>query len=211
MTDKNRFLNDVRHHKMTIELEAGLHRSVYFQRNGTFNRRFRIVTWPGYLCISGDCEDYTFARLPDMFEFFRGTQINPSYWAEKLQSPMRNEICRAFSEERFTAAIRDDFEQWTFSDDAQKQRALEHLTDDWDGLIGAPPQDERAAMDAAMRYVCPETKQVFQEFYEHCIWDYSYHFTWACRAIQWGIKRYDMAKDGRMQSDHDRLVLEGAL
>lgn len=44
------------------------------------------MTWPGHLSITGDVGGYTFCRLRDMFEFFRGGQINPGYWGEKLVS-----------------------------------------------------------------------------------------------------------------------------
>ncbi len=82
------------HHKMTIELDTGLHRSIRFAKPGTNLYAFRLTTWPGHLCISGDLETFVFARLPDMFEFFIRSEdpaatplrINPGYWHEKLQT-----------------------------------------------------------------------------------------------------------------------------
>lgn len=71
--------------QMEILQDDGLHRHVRFAKPGTGLYRFSLVTWPGYLAISGDVESFTFSRLPDMFEFFGGDRahINPSYWAEK--------------------------------------------------------------------------------------------------------------------------------
>lgn len=211
MADQNTFQRDIRDHKMTIELDQGVHRCIHFGRHNQRGYHFRLTTWPGHLAISGDCEDFTFSRLEDMFEFFRGHRINLPYWSEKLQSPARNEIYRAFSEKRFTEAVRDAFDGWTFANDADREKALAYLTDDWNGLIGCPPHDLQEAMQAAMNYECPVSGNRFTEFYENRIWDYSHHFTWACRAIQWGIKRYDQAKAGRTQADHDRLILEGGV
>lgn len=211
ITDQSRFLSNVRDHHMTIEIDNGVHRCIRFARSGSSADHFRLVTWPGHLAISGDCEPYTFARLPDMFEFFRGDRINLPYWAEKLQSPARNDIYKAFSKQRFTDAIRVGFDEWVFPDDATRQKSLSYLTCEWDGLIAAPPHDMREAMQAAMEYKCPATGQWFSDFYDNRIWDYSYHFAWSCRAIQWGIKRFDQAKDGRTQSDHDARVLAGAI
>lgn len=71
--------------QMEILQDDGLHRHVRFAKPGTGMYRFSLVTWPGYLAISGDVESFTFSREPDMFDFFGGrrSRINPSYWAEK--------------------------------------------------------------------------------------------------------------------------------
>ncbi len=80
------FLKDVQHHQMTIPLNEGVYRHVRFRstKHG-WNQWFDLTTWPGMLTISGDMGTWSFSRLPDMFDFFRGSKINPSYWAEKLQ------------------------------------------------------------------------------------------------------------------------------
>lgn len=209
--DLARVLWAIRDHRMTIEMDQGVHRSLLFRRPGSSTWHFRLVTWPGHLHIGGDCEDFTFARTEDMFEFFRGDRINPGYWSEKLRSPDRMNIYREFSEARFHQAIRDHFARWTFSDDAERKRALARLEDVWDGLIGATPETEQEAMAAAYHYVCPETGQQFTDFWDNRVWDYSHHFIWCCRAIQWGIRQYDLHKAGRTQADVDRLVLAGAI
>lgn len=71
--------------QMEVLQDDGLHRHVRFAQPGSGLYRFSLVTWPGHLAVTGDVESFTFARLPDMFEFFGGrrSQINPSYWAEK--------------------------------------------------------------------------------------------------------------------------------
>lgn len=93
------FLRDVKDHVMEIRQDDGLYRSIRFQKPGRWTYGFDITTWPGYLCISGDMGCFVFARLPDMFEFFRGQKphikgdktlgINLGYWAEKVQAQDR--------------------------------------------------------------------------------------------------------------------------
>lgn len=93
------FLKDVSDHKMEIALDSGTYRHLKFkQSNNSWNMHYSLVTWPGYLCICGDMGTWTFARLPDMFDFFRSPRemaINPSYWAEKLQNGTGGGKCNA--------------------------------------------------------------------------------------------------------------------
>lgn len=103
-----RFARDTADHQMTVLHKDGIYRHVQFVRmapspeTGKPERSsfywFELVTWPGHLMITGDCGTYTFARIEDMFGFFRGGRINPSYWAEKVQGEMR---LKTYSPERF--------------------------------------------------------------------------------------------------------------
>lgn len=71
--------------QMEILQDDGPHRHVRFAKPGTGLYRFDLVTWPGYLAISGDVESFVFTREYDMFKFFGGrrSRINPHYWAGK--------------------------------------------------------------------------------------------------------------------------------
>jgi hypothetical protein len=103
-----RFAVDVAQHQMTVLRDDGLYRHLRFMRvapnakTGKLERGstywFELVTWPGHLTITGDCGTYTLARLEDMFEFFRGTRINPQYWAEKVRGAVQLSV---YSPERF--------------------------------------------------------------------------------------------------------------
>jgi hypothetical protein len=82
-----RFEKHTAYHWMDIVRDDGENRHIRFQQRGTGVYHFDIITWPGKLCITGDCGTFVFRRLPDMFEFFRSTQrgrINAQYWAEKV-------------------------------------------------------------------------------------------------------------------------------
>jgi hypothetical protein len=58
--------------------------------------------------ITGDLEDFHFARIDDMFEFFRKPvgYINEGYWAQKLCGPVR---AKTFSPERFQQQVFEYF------------------------------------------------------------------------------------------------------
>lgn len=88
---QEQFLKDVKDHKIDIVLDQGLHRHINFSRDGSYCYSFSIVTWPGYLCISGDMGAYVFTRIDDMFGFFKDEnseelKINTRYWSEKCET-----------------------------------------------------------------------------------------------------------------------------
>ncbi|RVL37959.1 hypothetical protein [Sinorhizobium meliloti] len=188
------FLRDVADHKMTGHIDNGAYRHITFSRPGSSVYRFHITTWPGYLCISGDMGCFVFSRLTDMFEFFREKNINPQYWAEKIQATNKHGGHREFSGEYYVDAIKADFEGWDFDSDEQREEAWKAIEDDWDGLLRhADDRDMNHAIREAMEWKCPVTGQEFHDFYEHTLEGYTYHFIWCCRAIRWAIEQYDAA------------------
>lgn len=91
-----KFLKNTENHTLKIEMDSGVHRSLLFSKLGSSVYHYRITTWPGHLCISGDMGTFVFCRLHDMFDFFeQGTplKINPSYWGGKLVAGTHEEYC----------------------------------------------------------------------------------------------------------------------
>lgn len=187
---EERFKKAVIGHEMIIVREDGMHRHFTFKSSNSYNYHFHITTWPGYLAISGDGGCYVFARLPDMFRFFRGSGINPGYWGEKLQAIERNGGYREFSEELFHAAIKSDFDQWSFKNRSQQRKAWKALQES-DLSKDNAPQSLDDALRAAMDYECPVTKNRFNDFWEHDLQDYSFRFLWCCHAVRWAVAEYD--------------------
>jgi hypothetical protein len=111
---RERFERDTAEHEMTVLHDDGLYRHVRFQKPGTGFYYYDLVTWPGRLVVCGDCEDYMFSRLSDMFEFFAGKRqasgINPSYWSQKLCGDRGRDIARRYSEDVFRARVIEWFE-----------------------------------------------------------------------------------------------------
>lgn len=195
MNIEERFRAAVADHKMKIVSEAGLARQITFKKPNSYNNHFHITTWPGYLAISGDAGCYVFARLPDMFEFFRGDRINPSYWGEKLQAVDRHGGYLEFSEDSFREAIKSDFDQWDF--DGDEEQAAKTRKAAWVALQESDLSEDQApesledAIQRAMDYKCPVSGHSFDDFWDHDLQDYTFRFLWCCYAIQWAIAQYD--------------------
>jgi hypothetical protein len=82
-----RFAGDTASHEMTVLHDDGLYRHLRFRRTDRNEYWFDLITWPGCLTIRGDYGDaFTFSRELDMVPFFRDRrgEINPHYWAQKL-------------------------------------------------------------------------------------------------------------------------------
>lgn len=172
------FAKHVAQHQMTVILDQGVHRYLRFRKPDDSNRYFHITTWPGYLCFSGDMGCYVFARVEDMFRFFRGDGINPSYWAEKVQARDRDGIkesdkLRAYVEE-YTADWPEDAKQEAWDE------ILRHADDE---------HDARRAL-----YDFEHKGHQFQDSWEADFTEYTYRFIWCCRAIVWAIQQYDAAR-----------------
>lgn len=186
---KARFDKDTADHEMTVQLSNGLHRHITFKRPGSSVYHFHITTWPGYLCISGDMGSFVFSRTPDMFEFFRGSRINPGYWSEKLQADDKHTGHRAFSEELYHAALKNAFEGWSLDSEEDRKRAWDAIADEFDGIMDAESTED--AIHQALNWECPISKQRFTDFWEHTLENYTFQFLWCCYAIQWAITRFD--------------------
>lgn len=212
-----RFLHDIRDHKMTIKQDDGLYRHLIFSRPQSSIYQFSLITWPGYLAIAGDCDDFMFTRISDMFDFFRfagpeynrSDGINTGYWAEKAVAVSKTSELWSFSEDLFEEAIRSKLNEWisgwVLSDAKEIVRKVKEVL-----LSGFDNKQE--AITAAMDFRCPVTgNYVFQDFYEHRLDEPSFGYSWACYAIQWGIKQYDLHHQGRTQADHDKKVLAGII
>lgn len=201
-TDK--FERDVATHAITVIRDDGLHRHIRFSRPDTNCMAFDLVTWPGYLCYSGDMGCFVFSRLQDMFEFFRRDadrlyQIDIRYWAEKVQAADARDGVEQYSPNRFTDAIKDRFDEYV--DDGRQIEAAELWREIEDQVLSRA-DEEAAARDAADRFTF-KGRQVFRDFWETRLNEYTARFLWCCHALAWGINRYDSATARRAQATGD--------
>jgi hypothetical protein len=189
---KAKFVSDTDEHVMTVLHDDGLYRHLRFKAPGTTFYWFDLVTWPGYLSITGDMGAYTFARVSDMFTFFTGADINPGYWGEKV---LAGEV-RAYSEDAFREWVAEDIE-----------RAREYKPDlDWEKIAARIEQDvlyESGYRDGALQAVYdwndmygPGKELGFQFYTDEGVdfTDFTNRFLWCCHAIKWGIEQYRGAK-----------------
>lgn len=198
----DRFLSDVAQHQLEILQDDGTRRHLKFRMSRGGLMYFDLITWPGHLCITGDCETYVFSRVEDMFEFFRSPKgdprdINPGYWHEKLQTPRKMDLGKEFDQDAFKAAVIRDFRGWfegRLGGDGEysyfnRRECWEQIKDE---VFGAMEDGEHAAHAAV--YSFRFGRFHFQDFWEHNTQRYTYHFIWCLYAIVWGIARYDEAK-----------------
>jgi hypothetical protein len=190
---EQQFLGDIKNHTLQIILADGVYRHLRFRRPGTVCYGFDIVTWPGYLCFSGDIGCFVFSRVEDMLKFFRdgGTceplRINPQYWSEKLQATDKNGGYKAFSYERFREVVNQIVAE---DEDATKElkEAVEEMLDSPCGLETA-----EACYQAVAEFEW-EGEQYFTDFFEQSLDEYTFHYIWCCYALVWGVRQYDAAQ-----------------
>lgn len=79
------FIMDTASHTFTIIKDDGLYKHLRYATPGDSLYAMSIVTWPGYLSVSGDVGDYMFSHEVDMIGLFRRTS-SVKYWMEKCVS-----------------------------------------------------------------------------------------------------------------------------
>jgi hypothetical protein len=192
-----RFLKDVSGHVMTIVRDDGVHRHLRFKKPDASEYYFDIITWPGNLIISGDMSTYSFARLPDMFEFFRhdNDRINPGYWAEKITACGR-EGYEEFDAERVREVVEEYYNEWlefaglTKEEDMEgneiwgeiERQVLNHLDEG----------DQHRAMLGLYDFKYEDFE--FTDIFEYNFKKYTFRYIWNCYAIAWAVQQYDKSK-----------------
>ena len=204
---EERFLKDVAKHEMSVIRDDGVNRHLRFKNPGSSGYWFDLITWPGTLCIDGDCGTYVFKRTPDMFKFFRTDRtymtkegnklaINPSYWGEKLVSIGKNEKFQEFDEERFDQIIKEYVINWI--KEHRDSTSPDERRDLWIALKEEViDSDTSRKMGNAYDFhhrVNSEKDFYFQDLFEYNCDRYTFHFIWCCYAIAHGIVQYDSQK-----------------
>lgn len=202
---KERFLEHVENHSMDVISNNGLHRHLKCSNNGSSNMRFDIVTYPGYLVISGDMGCNVFSRIPDMFLFFNqklSEGINPGYWGEKLQT---NGDGRAFTENAVNKSIQNRLN--TICEEIEYH--FENYKDKDDEYTNAKEFESAFREEVNSYFNSEELSQIryvstienFEsdlipdlDFSDSWEWledkEYSSRFLWQCYAIVWAIEKF---------------------
>lgn len=202
---EQQFLKDVAEHQMTIVRDDGVHRHIRFAKPATSCMHFDLITWPGYLCYTGDMGTYVFRRLHDMFEFFRTDRehqhlkdgltlaINQPYWGEKLEAVDKCDGYKEYSEKKFKLIINDLVDQHIEEENfpVAGVKAIE-LREAVHEEVLCNCETEQAAHEAARDFSHDGFE--FRDFWESDLKEYSFRFTWCCYALAWGIQKYDEAK-----------------
>ena len=208
-----RFLADVKGHELTVIKDEGVYRHLRFRNPKSSNMFFDLVTWPGFLAYSGDMGCYVFARLTDMFEFFRAPpgsvvrRIDFNYWAQKLAAADKSDGVKKFREEKFTRKVMEYLVGWIREN--REETTKEQRRELWDEVVSQVI--EASGDEGGYRKQCaahdfrhdiysaepdiskrsPRFRFEFTDFWEYDVEEYSFRFLWCCHAIQWGIGVYD--------------------
>lgn len=193
------FKRDIAKHEMMVIRDDGVNRHIRFQRPGTMCMHFDLITWPGYLCYTGDMGTYVFRRLHDMFEFFRRDagrpeyRIDRRYWAEKLEAIDKGDGFQEFSADAFRAAVKDFFENATSDDEdwpeARKTALWAEIESDI--LDRLDDEGEHGVFLALRDFRYDDFR--FVDWEPGCK-EYTHRFLWCCHALEWAIGVYDAAQ-----------------
>lgn len=193
---ESRFLSDIKDHNIEIIRDDGVYRHVKARKPGTGCYGFDIITWPGWLCYTGDMGSYTFQRLEDMFEFFRmksprvtddRLQINTGYWAEKVQAADKHGKIEEFNADKFRSKLLEIIE-W----DGEPKKGLREALHE-EVLSAFDDGDECEARRLADQFEF-DGKTVFHDIWDYDFRSHTHHFVWCCYAIAWTIREYDALK-----------------
>ncbi|TMN38823.1 hypothetical protein CWC03_10775 [Pseudoalteromonas sp. S2755] len=177
-----KFLKDVKQHRVTVIKDDGMYRHLLVREPGTVCQSFNIVTSPGILFYYGDMGSFTFSRVQDMFEFFRDSKlrINAHYWSEKLVSVDRHGGYKAFSFDKFKTNVLDYCET-----EAQKEWIRSELN--------SIEEDEFGAVEFYRSFKSDNEYGIdLSDFWECDNNEYTPRYLWCCYAVVWTIQQYDL-------------------
>jgi hypothetical protein len=185
-----RFAKETAEHELTVLRDDGLYRHLRFKASGTSFYWYDLITWPGYLAVGGDVDWFVFARVEDMFTFFRdGSRygINPVYWSEKLQDG--RERVRRYCEDAFKRVVGEELKRLPVPNLSEAQREAR-------SLLRERMDDGDAQWAESAREMLADAEQagLFSDTWEWNFTDWDWAFLWCCHAIVAGIARYDAAK-----------------
>ncbi len=193
------FLEDVSDHKINVFRSDGVNRHLKFRKSdSSFVYGFDIITWSGYLCITGDMGCFVFSRIEDMFDFFimrkndfnysknKKLSINTGYWSEKVQAMERHGGISEYSSEKFRETIKERFDNYfEDSEDLKEKKAC------WEAIkdeVLYCSDEEYEAYRAAMKFKHGDFE--FTDFWETNCNERPYRYVWCLYAIVWGINKF---------------------
>lgn len=197
--NKDLFLKDVRNHRLTVIRDKGMYRHLRFGIPGSSTMRFDILTWPGYLCYTGDMGTFVFRRLDDMLQFFRSPHdqplsTSPDYWAEKLEAVDTCGGLKSFDRRVFDETVQSWIDDFCDGEGLLAKDKLDLVREVGDRLRYCESDDERGLQEALDGLSC-NGNEVFESFYGTDCRSYSPRYLWCCLALPWAIKVYDDYKD----------------
>ncbi|HIH4390768.1 TPA: hypothetical protein ACYSD8_004679 [Citrobacter freundii] len=209
----NRFLVDTAFHLLEIIRDDGFYRHLRMKQPGTSCYYFDIITWPGYLTVTGDMGTWTFSRIADMFNFFGrwDGEINIGYWSEKLEAgagcSARELLAKDFDEDEFCESLKEYFSEYLEGSETHDSDGDDEWNDD--GISDSDKRDIREIVSDLCSANFSNEHDAYQAVYDadwpegFSAWDicdgltfktYTSHFRWILFAITWAISKYHNTK-----------------
>lgn len=214
------FVEQTKDHRLVIEHDLGMHRTLYMGAPGTGMWSWRVITSPGYLFTVGDVADgFSFSRVLDMMRFFTrpdhslnyysdgSPSIDFRYWAEKLLGD-QHKTAREYSSKQFLRHVTDSLDEIKEygSHDGQDVNREELLTE-----ARLVSEEERYARDWLHR---DDIQDVFGQdaCWEWDLRDYTQNFLIACYAIELTVRLYrEQIQSPQHTPGDDYVLVEGGL
>lgn len=209
MTTTQQFTQDIGRHTLTVIRDEGVNRHLRFQRPGTMSMHFDIITWPGYLCYTGDMGTYVFRREADMIGFFRkGVRDTPyridhRYWAQNIEAADRCDGIENFSKDRFKANVKDYVEQFSKDDNEWPEERKKALWAEIENEVLDRLDESNEGVLMQRLYDFNHDGFCFQDW-ESRSTEYSPRFLWCCHALEWAIGTYDAHKQAQLSNETSR-------
>jgi hypothetical protein len=191
------FVMDASTTEMTVLRDDGIYRHLRFRRPDTGLYWFEIVTWPGSLCFHGDVGTWVFSRTTDMATFFGhpGSDINPGYWAEKVQAGET----RRYSEDTASELVAEEFRQYADRHGWVLTSTVSLWEEISEQVLGEEVIGSEDLFRAAVRDFYWTAGPLRFGFSPDAYWDwdlrdFTAQFLWACFAVQWGVNQYRAAR-----------------
>ena len=199
-----KFLDDVKHHEITVYQNNGVYRHLTFEKPGGCYHSFNITTFPHHLVITGNMGALIFFHSHyDLFDFFRNEdlKITPDDWAKQIESTSYEVKINSYSE---------------FDIDKTKKLARKYLDDYLKNIALSHDEKSNLLAEFNRKILCAEDEwkivDAIRSFeldnfdFEYFCWEdcrtHRYDYIWLCYAIVWGIKKFDeLNQDGK---NHDR-------
>ncbi|MGW0584748.1 hypothetical protein ACWD25_54755 [Streptomyces sp. NPDC002920] len=194
-----RFAAETRGHVLSVLHDDGLYRHLVCTNPGGGFYRFDLVTWPHNLLLRGDGFTFAFSIYPpaDMFDLFRQSasgDINPGYWQEKVTAGQ----VKDWSEEKFRTWVVEE----AAAAEARFPGAVEAVGKQILNSDEHNTEYRGTAEYAVASFRHGEFRLRFPDEWELSFDDFSWEYLFACRAVMWGIARYDASICGSRCPEH---------